>query len=331
MSTLYVTEQGAYVERDHQRLVVTCEEQTLLAVPIARVTLVVLVGRVGVSTPALHALLEQGVDVLLLNRLGKPLGRLCSVTGPNHDLRAAQYAAFRDPARCLALAQAIAGGKLRNYRTLAHRLLRARPELEPGPMGRISAAVEGVASARDLASVRGIEGSGTRAYFHILRRALNEGMGFARRERRPPPDPINALLSLGYTLLGHACRAACEAVGLDPYDGFYHADKLGRPALALDLMEEFRSLIVDSVVLDLVNREMITADDFEPVAGGGVHLHPSGLRVFFRRYTARLQTTVRVPELDRALTYQKLIEVQARKLRRVIEGAAPVYEPYLTK
>lgn len=331
MSTLYVTEQGAYVERDHQRLVVTRDDAQLIAVPIARVTLVVLVGRVGISTPALHSLLEQGADVLLLNGLGRPLGRVSSLTGFNRDLRVAQYAAFRDGARCLCLAQAVAGGKLHNYRAMAQRLARNKEGLDAAPLARIEDAIQRLPRADDLASVRGVEGGGTRAYFCILRQALNRGMGFERRERRPPPDPINALLSLGYTLLGHACRAACESVGLDPYDGFYHADKYGRPALALDLMEEFRSLIVDSIVLDLVNREMLTAADFEAVPGGGVHLCPGGLRVFFRRYAARLQTNVSVPGIDHPLTYQKIIEVQARKLRRVVEGAAPSYEPYLTR
>lgn len=331
MSTLYVTEQGAYVEREHQRLVVGRDDETLLAVPLARVTLVVLVGRVGLSTPAMHALLAQGTDVLLLNRLGKPLGRLGGLTGPNLELRAAQYAAFRDRARCLALAQAVAEGKLRNYRTLARRLARGRPGLDGTALARLGDAIDRLPRVPDLGALRGVEGSGTRAYFHILRQALNPGMGFDRRRRRPPPDPINALLSLGYTLLGHACRTACETAGLDPYDGFYHADKYGRPALALDLMEEFRSLIVDSVVLDLVNREMLTPADFEAAPGGGVHLLPSGLRVFFRRYTARMHTSVRVAGLDRSLTYQKLLEVQARKLRRVIEGAAAAYEPYLTR
>jgi CRISPR-associated protein Cas1 len=148
--------------------------------------------------------------------------------------------------------------------------------------------------------------------------------------RRPPGDPVNAMLSLGYTLLGHNMMTALEVVGLDPYDGFFHADKYGRPALALDLVEEFRSVIVNSVVLTVVNKRMLTPDDFRPGRKGGVILRRSGLREFLSQYTARLQTEVIHPLAGRRLTYQKCFEVQARLMRKVIEGQAEAYSPFLT-
>ncbi len=331
MPTLYVTEQGAQVAREYRRLVVRRDDETLLAVPLERVTQVVLVGRVDVTTPALHALLRQQADLVLLDSWGKPLGRLAPPTQPNLPLRRSQYARAADPAFCLEIARAVAAGKLRNYRSLARRLARRRPALDPAPIARLSAAIAACARAEDLNSLRGVEGSGSRAYFALYRRALDGEMSFARRSRRPPRDPANALLSLGYTLLAQACISACEIAGLDPHDGFYHADRAGRPALALDLMEEFRGVIVDSVVLNLVNRAMLRAADFTPGPGGGLYLRPAAMRVFFRRYTARLQSAVRVAGIGHPLTYQKLLEVQARRLRRVIEGREPRYIPFLTK
>jgi CRISPR-associated protein Cas1 len=156
-------------------------------------------------------------------------------------------------------------------------------------------------------------------------------MGFEKRTRRPPRDPANALLSLGYTLLTDNLMAACEIAGLDPYDGFFHADKYGRPALALDLVEEFRPVIVDSVVLNLVNRGMLAAADFEPGPGGGVRLKQAALRTFFEQYSARLNTQRQHPGVGRKLTYQQWFEVQARTLRQVVEGALPAYRPMLVR
>ena len=156
-------------------------------------------------------------------------------------------------------------------------------------------------------------------------------MGFEKRTRRPPKDPANALLSLGYTLLTNNLMTACEVVGLDPYDGFFHADKYGRPALALDLVEEFRGLIVDSVVLNIVNRGMLKASDFEPGPGRGVYLKPKAMKPFFKGYSARLNTEVTHPIAGRRLTYQKCFEVQARLLRGVIEGRHERYRPFVTR
>ncbi|MFQ5578541.1 MAG: CRISPR-associated endonuclease Cas1 [Anaerolineae bacterium] len=180
----------------------------------------------------------------------------------------------------------------------------------------------------------GLEGRGAKAYFGIFRAALNRRLTFNARTRRPPRDPVNALLSLGYTLLTANAITALEIVGLDPYCGFLHGLKAyGRPALALDLMEEFRPVIVDSVVLTLVNKCMATAKDFEPArpGSGGVYLTRRGLRTFFEQYTRRLNTTVYCPPAGRPLSYQKILEVQARRMARMIEGEVDDYTPFLVK
>jgi CRISPR-associated protein Cas1 len=179
--------------------------------------------------------------------------------------------------------------------------------------------------------VRGLEGLGARIYFQIWRQAFKGKLVFERRTRRPPKDPINSLLGLGYSLLTQNLMTACEVVGLDPYDGFFHADKHGRPALALDLVEEFRAVVVDSVVQTLVNKRIVCPNDFEPGRQGGVYLRRRGLGRFFEQYSRRLQTRVTHPYYERRLTYQQCFEVQARLLRKVIEGQLDDYPPFTVK
>lgn len=331
MATLYVTEPGALVEKEYRRLLVTKDDEVLLRVPLSRVSDVVLVGRVGATTPALLALLEAGVGLAFVSRTGALRGRLVPPTAKNIPLRHKKYERAGDEGFCLEIARAIVGGKLRNERTLARRLCRTRAEIDVAPIEEITAAIKQVDDAPDMDTLRGLEGVGARAYFRVLRQAIPAEWGFEKRVRRPPGDPVNAMLSLGYTLLGHNMMTALEVVGLDPYDGFFHADKYGRPALALDLVEEFRSVIVDSVVLTVVNKQMVTPEDFRPGPKGGVILRRSGLRDFLSQYTARLQTEVIHPLAGRRLTYQKCFEVQARLLRKVIEGQRERYEPFLTK
>jgi len=341
MATMYVTEQGARLEKEYRRFLVVKDDEVLMAVPAARLSHIVLVGQVGVTTPALLALLREEVGLSLVSRTGKLLGRLAPPTGKNIPLRHEQYMRAKDPAFCLAVGQAIVRGKLCNCRALARRWARTRPEIAATLIERIDASVQRAATACDLDTLRGLEGEGTRNYFAVWRQAAAPRpepqsasglrMSFEKRTRRPPRDPVNALLSFGYTLLTGNLIAACEVVGLDPYDGFFHADKYGRPALALDLMEEFRPVVVDSVVLNMLNRDMVSASDFELVPSGGVQMKKETLKVFFRQYSARLQTQVTHPDAGRRLTYQQWFEVQARRLRETIEGKRSVYRPMIVR
>ena len=176
--------------------------------------------------------------------------------------------------------------------------------------------------------LRGLEGAAARVYFAVLREAVPEEFAFKKRTRRPPGDPVNALLSLGYTLLYENIRTALEVVGLDPYVGFFHAQKYGRPALALDLAEEFRAPVVDSLVLTLVNKRMIQMKDFVRADNGGLYLRARGMRTFLREFTDRLQTNVRHEQVGRSLTYQKIFEVQARQVAKVVKGQEETYRAF---
>jgi CRISPR-associated protein Cas1 len=344
MATLYVTEQGARIEKEYRRLLVSKHDEALLAVPLGRLSEVVLVGRVGATTPALLMLLDAGIPLSFVTRTGKLRGRLTPPSPKNLPLRHAQYDRARDPDFCLAVGRAIVDGKLRNSRTLAYRIRRSRFRARGEPLGpaqdrrgrtiavgwpeRIEEAIQAVAQAEDMDTLRGIEGAAAKAYFHVFRGALRPEMTFEKRTRRPPRDPANSLLSLGYTLLTQNLMTACEVVGLDPYDGFFHADKYGRPALALDLVEEFRGPVVDSVVQLVINKRMIGPDDFEAGREGGIYLSDQGLRKFLRQYTRRLNTEILHSYYDRRLSYQKVFEVQARLLAKTIQGELDKYRPF---
>lgn len=334
MPTLYVIEPGARIEKEYQRILVSKDDQVLMSVPLAQVDEVVLVGSIGATTPAMHALLQAGISLSLLTRSGQLLGRLRSPKAHNLPLRHRQYARGEDAAFCLQLGRQLVAGKLANCRTMAMRILRGSSTSNADTslqMARLTAAMAKTNAVTDLSALRGLEGSGARAYFSILRHGLRwDGLPFMKRTRRPPKDPINALLSLGYSFLTNALISACEVVGLDPYDGFFHSDKYGRPSLALDLMEEFRPLIVDSLLLSLVNKRILQPRHFHS-EGDAFFLTRTGLRRFVKQYNRRLNTLVFHPAARRSLSYQKCFEIQARQLRYFIEGRTEDYTPMRTR
>lgn len=336
MPAVYVTESGARVEKEYQRLLVTKDDEVLLSVPFQQVTLLVLVGAgVGVTTPALHALLAQGTPLWLVRRSGDLIGHLAPPVSANLTLRRAQYQRCVEPAFQLEVGRAILAAKLHNQRVLALRIARRDPQVVDEALATLRANEEALAAAPDSASLLGLEGSAAKAYFSVYRQAFSPDWHFDNRNRRPPRDPINALLSLGYTLLVNVLMAALESVGLDPYQGILHAEARNRPALALDLLEEFRAPLVDSLALALTRRRMIAPTDFEtepadPPGAEGVVLTPPALRIYLREFGDRLESQVKANGLTRPLSYRKLFEVQAHRLVQAIEGKKE-YCPFLAR
>ena len=330
MSTLYVTEPGARIEKEYHRLLVTKDDEVLLRVPLRKITAVVLVGRVGATTPALHALLNNGIPLMLVSRTGKLLGRLRPPTAANLPLRQEQFRRNDDPQFALALGRVIVEGKIRNQRVLARRIIRRRGlESEETVLPVLQAYRQDASRADSMQTLLGIEGQAAKRYFSIYRQAFAPEWAFEKRTRRPPKDPINALLSLGYVFLGYAIMGALEIVGLDPYLGYFHTEKYGRPALALDLVEEFRAPVVDSLVLNLVNHRILRPIHFEASQSkSGIRLTYRGLRIFLRQFSAKLESRVTDRRIGRPLSYRKLFEVQARKLARLIQGEQPAYQPF---
>ncbi|MCA9950718.1 MAG: CRISPR-associated endonuclease Cas1 [Anaerolineales bacterium] len=328
MPTLYVLEPGARLEKDYQRLLVVKDDELLMRVPLQRVTQVVFIGRVGVTTPALHALLAAEIPLLFVSRSGKLQGRLLPPTAKNLPLRQEQYRRNDQPPFCLALARSIVENKIHNQRTLALRLIRRHDHIDgKQAVTALKEAQQQTKNAAALDELMGIEGHAARVYFRVYRQAFHAGWLFKKRTRRPPKDPVNALLSLGYTFLTNSMITALEAVGLDPYLGYFHSEKYGRPTLALDLIEEFRTPIVDSLTLTLINRGILQAHDFIH-QDNGVFLTTPGMRRFLQNFSKKLESELKPYGLDRKISYRKLFEVQARKLVHFIQDNSDNYRPF---
>ncbi|RMF87585.1 MAG: type I-D CRISPR-associated endonuclease Cas1 [Nitrospinota bacterium] len=332
MSTLYITQQDTVLRKVDERLKVTHRKETLLDIPLIKVSQVVLFGRVTVTAATVATLLEHGIGLCYLSEYGRYIGRLEPEFSKNSLLRVDQYKAAFDDQRKLAIARQCVLGKLANMRVM---LLRGNREKEhpvlENAIARLKEAERAAAACQDLEALRGHEGDGSAAYFSAFGVLIKQDFSFPGRVRRPPTDPVNALLSFGYTLLYNDLQSACNVVGFDPYIGYLHADRYGRANLALDLMEEFRPIIVDSVVLTCLNKRILQSDDFVAELGGAYRLSDKGRKQFLLQYEERKQTEFKHPVFGYRITYQRCFELQARLLAKHIQGEIDAYPPLLTK
>lgn len=332
MSTLYITQQDSVLRKLDERLQVTHQKETLLDIPLIKVSQVVLFGRVTVTAATVETLMEHGIGLCYLSEHGRYIGRLEPEFSKNSLLRVDQYRAAFDDRRKLEIARRFVIGKLANMRVL---LLRANREQESRelamPIDRLKDAERAAEVSPDLDPLRGHEGEGSAAYFSVFGELIKQDFTFPGRVRRPPTDPVNAMLSFGYTLLYNDIHSALNIVGFDPYVGYLHADRYGRANLALDLMEEFRSLIVDSVVLVCVNKRIIQKDDFVVEIGEAHRLKDDARRRFLLQYEERKNTEFKHPVFGYRMTYQRCFELQARLLAKHIQGEIEAYPPLITK
>ncbi|MGL4555615.1 MAG: CRISPR-associated endonuclease Cas4g/Cas1g, partial [Gemmataceae bacterium] len=333
-AVLYLQEPGSHVGKRSEHLVVKKDGQEVTKVPMHAVRQVVVFGNVQVSTQALETLASNDIPVMYLTGYGRFVGAFVPSMPKNVGLREAQYRRFADPAERLRLAKAVVRAKLTNQRALLMRSLRGggeRGSEEPAArdMAELLRRLDG---AGTLEAVLGLEGQGAALYFGQFRRFLKADLGFdfTVRNRRPPKDPVNALLSFAYALLAKDCFAAACAVGFDPYLGFFHTPRHGRPSLALDLQEEFRAVIADSVVLTLINTEAVTPADFVRW-GEACHLGEDGRRAFFRAYEQRKATVVSHPVYGYRMSYGRMLEVQARMLAAYVRGGVPGYAGFVVR
>jgi CRISPR-associated protein Cas1 len=330
---VYVDEQGAYLRKDGSRLAVTKDGQPLASIPLAHVDQLVLVGNVNLSTPLLKHLLRYDVEVVLLNSYGKYEGRFTPELSKNSVLRLRQYERSKEEVFRLQVAKGLVVGKIQNMRAFLMRGNRTRGNTEiEASIQRLAALLPSVEDASSVESLLGLEGAASHAYFQGFAELVGKDVAFdfQKRTRRPPKDPVNALLSLGYTLLCSDCITAAQVAGLDPYVGFYHIPVHGRPALALDLMEEFRVLLVDSVVLSLINKGSIRPEDFEAKYGGWF-LTERGRERFYAVYGQRKNTEVTHPIFGYTLPYRRVLELQARLLSKVVMNDISVYQSFVTR
>lgn len=334
MPPLYLTQQGARLEIDNRRATVVHDGNTLACVPLMHVSEVIIMGNVGLTTPALRALLAEGIDAIFLTLDGQYRGRLIGPNTPHVLLRRKQYRLQSDPALTLALAQKFVTAKLEHLRALLQRHNRPSASLgtaDPALTSAVSAIAEGLARVprtTQVSSLLGVEGAASAAYFGAFKRLLKPEWKFEKRIRRPPPDGVNILLSFGYTLLAHAAEGAVAATGLDPYAGFLHSVDYNRPSLAMDVMEEFRPL-VDGVVLWACNSGQVTPADFTPgdTAERPVVMSDVARRRFIEAYERRMEETFTHPRLGQKLTMRHCLLAQARQIAEAVNAFRPDFVP----
>jgi CRISPR-associated protein Cas1 len=327
---VYLNTQGLRVGKSGGVLEVKERDKVVQEIRIGEICQVNLMGNVQLSTQAGQELMQAEVPICYYSQGGWFYGVAQGMGTKNVFLRREQFRLADRPWFALRLARVLVAAKVRNQRVLLQRNHVEPPVEALAGLKRIAEAAE---RARDLEELLGLEGNAARIYFAsfggMLKVDEEEGgakftFDFAGRNRRPPRDPVNALLSLAYSLLVKDLTVACYAVGFDPMLGYYHQPRYGRPALALDLMEPFRPLVADSAVLSAINMRMVTAGDFVQ-AGTGVALTAYGRKGFFRAYELRMDTLVTHPLFDYRVSYRRLLEIQARLLARVVEGEIADY------
>ena len=332
---LHVNRQGAYIGKRGEELEIRADGQLLARAKLPGTSHVALYGNVNVTTPVVRELLSRGIPVAYHSMGGWYFGQTSAFPRHALEMRRAQYRGADDPARRLTLARRLVTTKLQNQRTLLRR------DHEPTPddaLRAIRAAVDHAGAAQDLDHLRGAEGEGASVYFGhfqgMLRPPVVEGreagrwrFDFTKRTRRPPTDPVNAMLSFGYAILVRECSTALLAVGLDPMLGFLHEPRPGRPALALDMMEEFRPILADSVVITLVNTGEIEPGHFIS-HGPACNLTEAGRKVFLGAWERRLDALVTHPVFGYRISYRRTLEVQARLLGRHLLGEIEEFPPF---
>lgn len=329
---LYVQTPGARLGKDGDCLIVKDHNEVLGEARLVETSQVVLYGPVQVSTQVVQELCKRGIPLVYCSTGGWFYGMATGLLHKHVELRRRQYAVAADPARCLTLARRFVQAKIANARTLLRRNHRAAPDTVLHDLKRDQVQA---GAAESIESLLGVEGIAARRYFSEFAGMLKEAEPGARfdfdgRNRRPPRDPVNAMLSLLYAMLAREWTVTLQSVGLDPYLGFYHQPRYGRPALALDMMEEFRPLIADSSVLTAINNgEIRTTDWIERM--GSVTLTPEGRRRLIETYERRMGQEITHPVFGYQISYRRVLEVQARLLGRYLLGEIPELPPFITR
>lgn len=339
---LYVSTPGARVRKSGETLLIEVEDTgeegerrkgpSRTEVPIIDVSELALIGPVSLTTPTLHELLSRDIPVSWYSSGGWLMGHTVGTGRRNAAVKAEQFRAAFDAARCLALARGIVVAKVRNQRTLLRRNWREDRGIggKPEVLDRMNRVADRASTAETMSELLGLEGEAAAIYFEYFQRMLTPAapeFQFATRTRRPPTDPVNALLSMSYALLTRTFLSTLQSVGFDPYQGFYHQPRHGRPALALDMMEPYRPIIADSTVLQVINNGEVSADDFV-LNGPACALKPAGRKALIAAYERRLGQETTHPVFGYQVSMRRLIEVQMRLLARHLDGELTEYPHY---
>lgn len=345
---LYLNTQGFRVGCKEEVLQVKEKDRVVDEVRLRDLSHVALFGNIQISTQAVQSLCEMEVPITYFSMGGWFYGITRGHTLKNVFLRMEQFRLARDEATCLSLARQFVHGKIRNHRTM---LMRNHLEPPEPVIGKLKRASEDALVASSIEELLGVEGAAASLYFQQFNgmikiadelaaateqssttdaKQLAFNFSFTNRNRRPPTDPVNAMLSLAYSLLSKDCTLAALAVGFDPYIGFFHQPRFGRPALALDLMEEMRPLLAESTVLSCINNRVVTEKDFVR-AGQAVNLTAPGRKRFFQMYEQRMSSLITHPLFDYKVSYRRALELQARLLAKTLTGEISEYIPLTTR
>lgn len=327
---IVVQQAGAKIAKSGGEFTVSIRGDTVSKHPANQVQGIYLYGAIQMSTQAIHSCLEEGVPIAYFSPAGRYLGRTGGLRSSGVDARLGQYDLFREEETVLVLVREIVRAKIHNQRVLLMR----NGDAGDATLKKLARLRDKAATAATIDEARGFEGAAAAHYFrHFATMVKTKGIDefdFEGRNRRPPKDPVNALLSQGYSILAKELTGVIDSVGLDPFFGFFHRPRFGRPALALDLMEEFRPLIADSTAIGLINRGELGPEDFA-MTSRGVFLRDSGRRQFWRAWFRRLDTEVSHPEFGYRLSYRRMLDVQARQLWRFVRGEAEKYTAFTTR
>lgn len=339
LNTLYVNNPECYLSLENDNVLIKADDKMVLKVPLINLEGILTCGYKGASTKLMFACAERGITLSFLTETGKYLGSFIGESKGNVLLRKEQYRISDNPQKSCAYAKNFIFGKLYNARWVLERATRDYPlrvdvEKLKIASSNISKIAKDVLECTELDRIMILEGTAAQYYFAQMGELILQNKDhfyFKNRNRRPPLDPLNALLSLAYTMLAHDCRGALEAVGLDAYCGFLHRDRPGRASLALDLMEEMRAAIADRFVLSLINRKEISSEHFETSGSGVVALTELGRKVFFGAWQQRKKEVITHPYLKEKLEWGLVPYSQALLLSRVIRGDIDEYPPFLWK
>lgn len=327
MARLYITEQQAILRKTGDRLIVEKDDEVLAEIPCLKLEAVLIYGNVQFTTQAAVELLDHGIELAIFSMAGKLRGQLTPPKAKNVVLRMRQYELERSEAFCLNLARAMVRGKILNSVAGLKRFRANHPEtLAEESVDAVERKLEGLESCESLERLRGIEGAAAASYFQAFAALVPPELGFQGRQRRPPRDPVNALLSFGYVLVGNELQSLLDGIGFDPYIGFLHRLDYGRPSLALDLLEEFRPALVDRFTVRLLNLNILSREDFSRGPDGGLYLGREGKRRYFAEYEKELNTPFAWEQ--QSLTFRDAFRQQAERLAAALTRDEP-YQSFL--
>lgn len=339
LNTLYVTSPNRYLALEGENVVVFEEQQEIGRVPLHNLDSIITFGYTGASPALMGACAQRNIDLTFMSGHGRFLARITGEVKGNVILRKQQYRVSESKEERLKIAKNFVLGKLYNSRWVLERAVRDYPmrldcEHIKTQSRRIAEAMKTVTQCEDAAALLGVEGEAATLYFSVFNQLIlqqQEDFVFQGRNRRPPLDYVNALLSFCYSLLAGMCASALEGVGLDSYVGFYHTDRPGRISLALDLMEELRSIMADRFVLTLINRKMVTKNDFIKKENGAVILTDTGRKTVLSAWQTKKQDSIRHPFLEEKLEWGMVPHAQALLLARYLRGDLEEYPPFFWK